>query len=234
MDSTTNLNEAARQVRSRRALMVGALGGLGAWATSAVGRRVSPAGAAAGDPILMGQANDAAGTNTQLETNSSGTAFTVRQNGGLGVAIRAESAAPINTLRAVNNGIGVAISASSTGGTAIVAESGPGSSFVSGSAIYAHSSEHTAIEASSGGFPQQSPPAPLGARPSRLHPPTAVRSSVLQTRGLRSSVLLSRSTACRANRRTVRACTRSRRTATAWSPVIGPGPAGQAGSTATF
>ena len=41
--------------RSRRALLAGAIGGLGVWAASAIGR-AAPAEAAAGDPIRMGRA----------------------------------------------------------------------------------------------------------------------------------------------------------------------------------
>ena len=46
------------RVRSRRALLAGALGGLGVWAASAIGR-VAPAEAEAGDPIRMGRLNKA-------------------------------------------------------------------------------------------------------------------------------------------------------------------------------
>ena len=45
--------------RSRRALLAGAIGGLGVWAASAIGR-AAPAEAAAGDPIRMGRVNKAA------------------------------------------------------------------------------------------------------------------------------------------------------------------------------
>ena len=44
--------------RSRRALLAGAIGGLGVWAASAIGR-AAPAEAAAGDPIRMGRLNRA-------------------------------------------------------------------------------------------------------------------------------------------------------------------------------
>jgi hypothetical protein len=71
-------------------MMAGAVGGVGAWALAAFGRR-APAHAAAGDPIRMGQLNAAAGTNTTLRTDSSGVALKVLQN-GTGVAFRGESA----------------------------------------------------------------------------------------------------------------------------------------------
>ena len=55
--------------RSRRALLAGAIGGLGVWAASAIGR-AAPAEAAAGDPIRMGRINKARGTSTQLRTSN--------------------------------------------------------------------------------------------------------------------------------------------------------------------
>ena len=69
------------QPKSRRALLAGALGGVGAWAASMVGR-ATPAVAGEGDPIRMGQWNYARGTHTQLQTNSSGSAFRVIQLSG--------------------------------------------------------------------------------------------------------------------------------------------------------
>ena len=64
--------------RSRRALLAGAIGGLGVWAASAIGR-AAPAEAAAGDPIRMGRLNKASGTQTVLQTDSSGAALLVRR-----------------------------------------------------------------------------------------------------------------------------------------------------------
>lgn len=75
--------------KSRRALLAGAVGGLGAWAASVVGR-AAPVEAAAGDPIRMGRINRAGGSRTILETSSEGAAFTVRQQSGAG-AVRAEA-----------------------------------------------------------------------------------------------------------------------------------------------
>jgi hypothetical protein len=75
--------------RSRRALLAGALGGLGAWAASAAAR-VDPAAAAAGDPIRMGRVNRSGGTQTVLQTNNSGAGFEVRQ-ASAGPAIRGEA-----------------------------------------------------------------------------------------------------------------------------------------------
>lgn len=75
--------------RSRRALLAGALGGLGGFLASSLGR-VSPVAGASGDPVRMGRTNMAAGTNTILQTNSTGQAFKVLQKGS-GSALRGES-----------------------------------------------------------------------------------------------------------------------------------------------
>ena len=89
MESTTDLNQAAEKVRSRRALLAGVVGGVGAWLVSAA-QRAAPAAAGIGDPIRQGQLNNAGGSNTTLQTSSLGPAYKVRQNGG-GTAIRGES-----------------------------------------------------------------------------------------------------------------------------------------------
>ena len=75
--------------RSRRALLAGALGGLAAWAASTAAR-VSPAEAAAGDPIRMGRLNKASSTETTLQTKTSGAAYLVNQIGA-GAAVRGVS-----------------------------------------------------------------------------------------------------------------------------------------------
>ena len=83
---------------SRRALLAGAIGGIGAWAASALGR-ANPAAAAAGDPIRMGLFNRAGASMTTLQANHSDNALRVIQNGngpailgsarGTGAAVRA-------------------------------------------------------------------------------------------------------------------------------------------------
>ena len=79
--------------RSRRALLAGAIGGLGVWAASAIGR-AAPAEAAAGDPIRMGQVNGAARTTTTLRSRTKeAAAFAVRQF-GQGPAISGVNARP--------------------------------------------------------------------------------------------------------------------------------------------
>jgi hypothetical protein len=106
--------------RSRRALLAGALGGVGAWALAAFGRR-TPARAAAGDPIRMGKLNAASGTNTTLRTSTSGTAFKSIQN-GTGTALRGESAdgngGYLLTKRSGKNGLVVRNDGAAEGGGA--------------------------------------------------------------------------------------------------------------------
>jgi hypothetical protein len=65
---------------SRRALLAGALGGLGALAASAIGR-ASPARAANGDPVVLGQVNNAT-ANTQIYTNSASAVYGESSNIG--------------------------------------------------------------------------------------------------------------------------------------------------------
>jgi hypothetical protein len=159
MASTTSVNEAAGKVRSRRALLAGVVGGLGAWATTAVGRRVSPVEAAAGDPMRIGRQNNAGVANTSLETSSDSSAFVVRQNGG-GTAIRAESPDGIAGRFVTEEGKH-ALHAKRTGsrdfswfglGAAFFAEGSSGAIAAiadTGSAIRAHADHSTAIVASS-------------------------------------------------------------------------------------
>jgi hypothetical protein len=67
--------------RTRRSLLAGALGGLGAWLVSA-SARVAPTEAAAGNNLVIGsETNDAGSANTQLVTNSNVVAFKLLQNG---------------------------------------------------------------------------------------------------------------------------------------------------------
>lgn len=107
--------------RSRRALLAGALGGLGAWAAAAA-TRVDPAAAAAGEPIRMGRTNKAGGTQTILQTNSHGAAFEVRQASGA-PAIRGET----------------------TSGRAVVGIAGR-----DGTGVWGESPNHVAVKATTG------------------------------------------------------------------------------------
>jgi hypothetical protein len=124
--------------RSRRALLAGLLGGVAASLAGAVGR-VTPASAAAGDPIRMGQGNFAGGSNTTLTTNSSGSAYKVVQNGA-GLAVRAESA----------DGSGVSAVAKTRHKFGVVAENAAGGSGVGG-AIKAVGKKNHGVVASSNG-----------------------------------------------------------------------------------
>ena len=75
--------------RSRRALLAGAIGGLGVWAASAIGR-AAPAEAAAGDPIRMGRLNRAAAHRPNSRPVRS-KRHSVAIQFGAGNAIRAEA-----------------------------------------------------------------------------------------------------------------------------------------------
>ena len=120
MDSTTNLIEAAGKVRSRRALIVGALGGLGAWATSAVGRRVSPAEAARAIHSCWERRTTLADRVTHLRSASGGPVLFVLQNGGDGAGISV-----------FNGGLGgPAIRATGNTGRAIEASAGSSESSI--------------------------------------------------------------------------------------------------------
>ena len=66
---------------SRRAMLAGVLGGIGALAATAIGG-VTPTRAAAGASLIIGsESNNAGSANTQLLTNSSVVAFKLLQNG---------------------------------------------------------------------------------------------------------------------------------------------------------
>ena len=86
--------------RSRRALLVGALGGLGAWAATAIGR---PPGAlaAAGDNLVIGEANSSGPAQTILSTYALGASFTLlttnESTGATGIFGWASSGGPNRT-----------------------------------------------------------------------------------------------------------------------------------------
>jgi hypothetical protein len=98
----------ATEPRSRRAILAGAIGGL---AGLIAGRVASPdkANAAAGDPLLIGNTSNNAGTtNTTLTTSSTGTGLLITQN-GTGTALRgsAVGAGSIAGFFTANNGTGI-------------------------------------------------------------------------------------------------------------------------------
>jgi hypothetical protein len=94
--------------RTRRAVLAGLLGGLGAWAASAA-TKISPVDAAAGSSLIIGSSSNNAGTSsTTLTTASSGTALLVTQN-GTGTALRGSAVGPgsIAGFFTAQNGTGV-------------------------------------------------------------------------------------------------------------------------------
>jgi hypothetical protein len=96
------------QQSSRRALLTGALGGIGALAATVIGG-ASRVHAASGDSLILGSTTNSAGTaNTSLTTNSSGTALLVTQNGS-GTALRgsAVGAGSIAGFFTAQNGTGI-------------------------------------------------------------------------------------------------------------------------------
>jgi len=113
-------NSVDSRSRSRRAVLAGALGGIGVWAASLVGR-ANPAAAAAGDPLRIGQFNRAGASMTTLQANHSDNALRVIQNGN-GPAILAFSA----------RGTGAAVRAYAVYGPAVSAYSEGSGAAVSG------------------------------------------------------------------------------------------------------
>ncbi len=94
--------------RTRRALLAGMLGGLGAWAAAAVAK-ISPVEAAAGASLIIGSTtNNAGSSNTTLTTASTGTGLLITQNGS-GTALRgsAVGAGSIAGFFTANNGTGI-------------------------------------------------------------------------------------------------------------------------------
>lgn len=120
--------------RSRRALLAGALGGFGVWAAAAIAQD-EPAAAAAGDAVRMGRTNKAAGTNTVLQTKTSGSAYRVQQ-AGAGVAVEGTSAA----------GHGALLSTGKSGKYGVLARNTAATSG-SGAALRADGGHNTAVQA---------------------------------------------------------------------------------------
>jgi hypothetical protein len=81
---------------SRRALLAGALGGLGAWAASAIGR-TSQARAANGDPVIVGVTTNTGTSVTKITNTDPGETaiWGLASNAtGIGVGVRGEATAP--------------------------------------------------------------------------------------------------------------------------------------------
>jgi hypothetical protein len=88
------------QARSRRAILAGAVGGIGALAATIIGG-ASRTQAAAGSPMIIGSStNNAGSSNTILTTNSSVIAFELIQN-GLGTALMGYTTPTAGTGRGV-------------------------------------------------------------------------------------------------------------------------------------
>lgn len=114
--------------RSRRAILAGALGGIGAWAVAAVGAR-SRVAAANGDPIVIGQSNVGTATTVLENTdNTNGVLYVISANGtglyayspqGYGTYGQTDSGAGVRA-EALEGGIGV--NASSSTGVAVQAQ----------------------------------------------------------------------------------------------------------------
>jgi hypothetical protein len=133
--------------RTRRALLAGALGGLTTWAAAAAAR-ADPTAAAVGDPIRMGQVNEAGSTRTTLKASSGAAALRVVQvQDGAGVVAKATNG---DAVRAVGSR-GAAVRAFSATGTAVDAYSRTGIGIVANSekedAVRAYSPDHAAVRA---------------------------------------------------------------------------------------
>ena len=88
MTASTDTTPAATKSSSRRALLAGALGGIGAVAAGAMAK-VSPVRGANGDPFIVGTDNSAT-SRTRLINSTPSSAFSVESTGG-GIAVTGSS-----------------------------------------------------------------------------------------------------------------------------------------------
>lgn len=116
MDLTTTRDEAEDQPRSRRALLAGVVGGLGAWLVSAA-QRAMPAEAAEGDPVRIGQVIGGGAATTGLRAMTPHPAF-----------------------RAVQMGRGTGIHGEATSGRAVVGMAGS-----QGTGLWGYSPNHIGV-----------------------------------------------------------------------------------------
>ena len=161
------------QPKSRRALLVGALGGLGAWAASAVGR-ASPV-RAEGEHIAIGREYVTATSRTRLRNQTNNRAVFVAESTSSGNALQgiSLSGTGVAGLSVASNGVygsssdGVGVQAASTTGVALRA-SGRVSFSTSGVAtIPAGSSSKTVtpgVSVTQGSFVLLSPKVNIGSR----------------------------------------------------------------------
>jgi hypothetical protein len=120
--------------RSRRSVLVGALGGLAGLAAGVIGLPKT-ATAAAGDPLFLGSANDAGTANTTVKTTSSGIALQMNNlgsgvggymlsTGGVGLAAQTSSSdryAGSFTNQAPGTGFGAAVLATGKQNNGVIA-----------------------------------------------------------------------------------------------------------------
>lgn len=152
--------------RSRRAILAGALGGVGAWAVAAIGGR-SRARAADGDAILVGGAYEATSTTVlsnnsdadtvlQLNANFDGAALVAHSPGGDGVSGQTGSG---NGVHGWTEFDGTGVLGRSVMGTGVIGETSTGSLGVLGRV--GSDSDGTGVMGHSGGsFPD--PPKGIG------------------------------------------------------------------------
>jgi hypothetical protein len=134
---------------SRRALLAGALSGIGVWAAGAIGR-VSPMRAADGQTMLVGGEYTATST-TKLTSSSAPFVFQAATTAG-NTALRGEAPAGIGV--SGSSGSGVGVTAFSNAGTALNAISNGGDAVWAGCsgfgrAVYAQAWEDPAVVATS-------------------------------------------------------------------------------------
>jgi len=141
--------------RPRRAVLIGALGGLAAAVGSVLGRP-SAANASAGDPLVIGQSNDAFTSQTVLVSQAPGATFTLRDSANSGTGIFGWSSGTDGTgrglygradsphgdgVQARNTGAvgdGAALRAIGVNNTAVIAEGSPTGVFGTGSTYGVH------------------------------------------------------------------------------------------------
>lgn len=139
--------EIVRPVRSRRALLTAALGGLGGLFAARFAAP-DPTTAAPGDPLLIGStANNAGTANTTLTTSSTGTALLVTQNGS-GTALRgsAVGSGSIAGFFTAANGTGISGVTGDPGGYGVFA-SNDDAAYGGGGAIRASGKNNHALVA---------------------------------------------------------------------------------------
>ena len=111
---------------SRRALLAGALGGIGAWIASGIGR-ASPARAADGDPVLVGSENNSTSVTKLTNNATSDTVLQGDSTSGIGVSGSSSSANGVEGFSTSNRGVyGQSISNSAVYGLGLSASMGAG------------------------------------------------------------------------------------------------------------